>query len=611
LHASDEQVLLNDICRIVCDDAGYRMAWVGYAEQDETRTVRPVAWAGAEDGYLTGAVVSWADTEYGRGPTGTAIRSGATVYIQDFASDPLMAPWRASALRHGYHSSIALPLRGEDAGSFGALTIYSSEPDAFTPGEIRLLEEMAANLAFGIVGLRTRLERMRAEEALQASEQRYRDVFDNSSDLLDLLQVTEDGRFKSIEVNRAFEISTGLSREEVIGKAQEDVTPAEVTEAVNAQYRRCIEARVPVSDEMELCMPSGSHYYNTTLIPLCDASGRVDRILSVSHDITGRRAAEKAAVRAAAYARNLIEASLDPLITIGPDGRITDVNRATERATGLCRDALIDTDFAAYFTDPEKASAGFHMALKEGSIRDYPLTMRNVSSGEVIDVLYNSTTYVNDEGDMQGVFAAARDMTQVKKAESETRNVLLEMVEAIALTVEKRDPYTSGHQKRVAELASAIAERMSLDDVTVEGVRIGAMIHDIGKIHVPAEILSRPGKLSPAEWQIMTTHPSVGAEIVQGVHAPWPLEQMIRQHHERLDGSGYPQGLKDGDILLEARILAVADVVEAMASHRPYRAALGIEAALEEVARGRNTLFDARAVDACLALFRDGFELSS
>lgn len=167
MRAEDEQTLLGEICRIVCDEAGYRMAWVGYAENDDARTIRPVAWAGVEDGYLSISNITWADTERGRGPAGTAIRKGESACIQDFASDPQVALWRESALQRGYRSSIALPLKDEDALTFGALCIYSTEPDAFTPDEIRLLEELAGDLAFGISFLRTRIERKRAEQKLQ------------------------------------------------------------------------------------------------------------------------------------------------------------------------------------------------------------------------------------------------------------------------------------------------------------------------------------------------------------------------------------------------------------------------------------------------------------
>ncbi|MEW6401522.1 MAG: PAS domain S-box protein, partial [Chloroflexota bacterium] len=172
LRAGDEQTLLNDICRIICDEAGYRMAWVGYREQDDTRSVRPVAWAGVNDGYLESLNITWADTERGRGPTGRAIRNGKSAWVDDFISDPQVAPWREAALQRGYRSSISMPLQNEDKETFGALTIYSTGPQTFTPAETRLLEELAGDLAFGLVTLRTRAERKRAEEALRESEQK-------------------------------------------------------------------------------------------------------------------------------------------------------------------------------------------------------------------------------------------------------------------------------------------------------------------------------------------------------------------------------------------------------------------------------------------------------
>lgn len=167
MRAEDEPTLLNDICRIVCDEAGYRMAWVGYAENDYAMTVRPVAWAGVEDGYLEEARPTWADTEGGRCPSGTAIRNGASACIQDFTIDPSAAPWREQALQRGYRSCLALPLKDEGKTTFGVLNIYAHEPKAFTPAEIRLLEELAGDLAYGIMVLRGRLERRQAEESLR------------------------------------------------------------------------------------------------------------------------------------------------------------------------------------------------------------------------------------------------------------------------------------------------------------------------------------------------------------------------------------------------------------------------------------------------------------
>ncbi|MBZ0096461.1 MAG: PAS domain S-box protein [Sulfuricella sp.] len=207
-----------------------------------------------------------------------------------------------------------------------------------------------------------------------------------------------------------------------------------------------------------------------------------------------------------------------------------------------------------------------------------------------------------------------RDHYQLEHLKSAERlkEALIGTIRAIALTVEKRDPYTAGHQSRVADLAAAIAGELGLDADHIEGMKLGAMIHDIGKIYVPAEILNRPGRLSVHEFGMIKTHPEVGYDIIKDVKFPWPVALMVLQHHERMDGSGYPKGLKGEEIILEARILAVADVVEAITAHRPYRPALGFDVALAEIEAKRGQLYDPNVVDACLRLFREkGYTLEN
>jgi uncharacterized membrane protein len=195
-----------------------------------------------------------------------------------------------------------------------------------------------------------------------------------------------------------------------------------------------------------------------------------------------------------------------------------------------------------------------------------------------------------------------RVTTAIRKAMSETVN-------AVTVIGEKRDPYTAGHQRRVTELARAIAGQMNLPQKQIEGLNVAGQLHDIGKISVPSDILNKPGRLSEGEMIVIQGHPQVSYDILKTIDFPWPVARIAYQHHERMDGSGYPQGLKGDDILLEARILSVADVVEAMASHRPYRPALGIDRALEEIAKNRGTLYDGDVVDACLKLFNEnGFK---
>lgn len=178
-------------------------------------------------------------------------------------------------------------------------------------------------------------------------------------------------------------------------------------------------------------------------------------------------------------------------------------------------------------------------------------------------------------------------------------------VESIGKMVEARDPYTSGHQKRVAELAVKIAKEMNLEGKMIEGIKFAALIHDIGKIQLPSEMLTKPTKLTELEYEMIKTHPSTGYEILKNIHFPWPIAEIIYQHHEKIDGSGYPRGLKGEEILLEARIITVADIIEAISSHRPYRASLGVEFALEVVENGKGREFDAEVVEACLNLFKD------
>jgi PAS domain S-box-containing protein/putative nucleotidyltransferase with HDIG domain len=351
VHFSDETLLLNEMCRVAVKEGGYLMAWVGYAMEDEGKSIRPIARYGVYDDYLERLHLSWADNEDGRGPAGRAIRERETQVVQDIQTDPAMARWREHAASHGYVSLIALPLSNK-ARTFGALIIYGTEAGLFMPEEVLMLEELAGDLAYGITSNRTQAEKIEAETRLQES--------------------------------------------------------------------------------------------------------------------------------------------------------------------------------------------------------------------------------------------------------------LVQTIQAIAMTVEKRDPYTAGHQNRVAQLAAAIAAEMQLPEDQVNGIRLGAMIHDIGKIYVPSEILNRPGRLSSFEFEIIKTHPDVGYDIIKDARFPWPIAQMIHQHHERLDGSGYPQGLKGDEILLDAKIMAVADVVEAITAHRPYRPAMGLDKALEEIIAKRGIGFMPEAVDACVRLVREG-----
>ncbi|QSB01531.1 response regulator [Methylomonas sp. EFPC1] len=194
---------------------------------------------------------------------------------------------------------------------------------------------------------------------------------------------------------------------------------------------------------------------------------------------------------------------------------------------------------------------------------------------------------------------------KLMESERNLRAGMLDFVTAIAATIEARDPYTAGHQRRVAHLATAIARGLQLPEERIEGLTLASVVHDIGKIRIPAEILCKPGRLDDLEFSLIKRHAETGYDILKSINFPWPIAQIVLQHHERPNGSGYPCGLKKGEILLEAEILAVADVVEAMKSHRPYRAGLGLDVALQEISDNRGVLYNSEVVEICLTLFRE------
>ena len=202
--------------------------------------------------------------------------------------------------------------------------------------------------------------------------------------------------------------------------------------------------------------------------------------------------------------------------------------------------------------------------------------------------------------------ACRRDLEQeVEERTAELQETLRGVIYALTMTIEYKDPYTAGHQQRVSDLAHAIAKEMGFSRDKIMGIRMAGVLHDIGKIAIPVEILSKPGRLSKTEFELIKNHSQVGCDILKSIKFPWPLSQIVLQHHERMDGSGYPNGLLGKEILIEAKILGVADVVEAMASHRPYRPALGIDKALEEISNNKGKLYDAEAVNACLKIFKE------
>ncbi|HPU93078.1 MAG TPA: HD domain-containing protein [Candidatus Saccharicenans sp.] len=304
-------------------------------------------------------------------------------------------------------------------------------------------------------------------------------------------------------------------------------------------------------------------------------------------------------------------------IFIAREGKIEFANGATSWILGYSPDELIATPVEKVFR-PETAQKIF------GSDGSQPRQPGECSLLE-LTVLHKNGQEIPVEAEVAGIDYKGSPSTlailhhgldrqrldeQLKDGLEKLKKTFGAIIEALNKLVEARDPYTGSHQRRVADLARAIAVDMGLSAETIDGLSLAAMVHDVGKVAVPSEILNKPGPLNKSEWGLIKNHPRTGYELLKDVEFPWPVAKIILQHHERLDGSGYPDGLKGGEIRLEARILAVADVVEAMSSLRPYREPHPLEEALQEIEKNKGLLYDPDVVDFCLRLFREkGYKL--
>jgi PAS domain S-box-containing protein len=447
-------------------------------------------------------------------------------------------------------------------------------------------------------------ERKQAEDEKRASESRYKALFDSASDAIFILDPAT-GQF--IDVNQAACERLGYSREELVQMTPENIDPP--------KYGSLVRERI------EMLRQHGHLFFETvqvrrdgTTIPselnsrIIEYDGK-PAVLSIARDITERKRAEEALRESEDRFRIFAdEVSFEGMI-IHDGGKILDVNRQFLMMHGYERSELRRMKNTLSKTIVPEYREIVQKHIQEGYEKPYEVVAIK-KDGSTFPIEIHAKT-IPFNGKMVRA-TAIRDITERKQTEEalqrsyeQLRETLITTVNALASTIEMKDRYTSGHQQRATQLACAIAEEMGLPEEQIEGIRMAGLIHDIGKLMVPAEILNKPGPLSELQFDMVKMHPQASYDILKGITFPWPVAQIVLQHHERMDGSGYPQGLSGEEILLGARILAVANVVEAMTSHRPYRSAQSTEEALEKISEGKGVLYDPKVVDVCIRLFTE------
>lgn len=460
-------------------------------------------------------------------------------------------------------------------------------------------------IIFGLVFALIQLGR--TKEKVRESETRFRQFFENEPEYC--YMVSPEGII--VDVNNSTLKILGYKKAELVGKPLETIYAPESLPKMKKLLEKWKNAGKLADEEMFIITKKGDR--RTVLLSvgvIKDADGKVLNSISVQKDITERKQAEEALRKSEEKYRELINGMNDTAWVIDFKGNFIDVNDAAVKILGYSREELLSMgpkDIDTNQKEEEIRSLIKGMATDKMQVFE---TIHTAKDGKKIQVEINSSL-VTYQG-KQAILSIARDINDRKQAEiklqesyDQLRETFIATVNTLASTVEIRDPYTAGHQRRATILSCAIAEEMGLPEKQFDGLRMAGLVHDIGKITVPAEILSKPGQLNSTQHEMVKTHPQVGYDILKGIAFPWPVAEIVLQHHERMDGSGYPQGLSGTEIILEARILAIADVVEAMASHRPHRPGHGIDKALEEISQNREVLYDPEVVDICLKLFTE------
>jgi PAS domain S-box-containing protein len=469
-------------------------------------------------------------------------------------------------------------------------------------------------------------DRKRAEEEIQRTNTLLNSIVENIPNMIFLKDARE---LRFTRFNRAGEELLGHSRGDLLGKNDYDFFPKEQADFFVQKDREVLRGKeiVDIDEEPIQTRDKGERILHTKKVPILNAEGEPEYLMGISEDITDRKQAEEELQNAYKRLNEIIDFLPDATLVIDLGGKVIAWNRAMEQMSTVPKAEMIgkgNYEYAlpfysqrrpllvdlAFLPDDVFEKAHYANIFRQSDNLHAETHVPGIYGGKGAFLWGTASRLRDASGNIIGAIESIRDITDRKNSMDQLRKALGGTVQAIALVVESKDPYTAGHQRRVADISRAIATEMGLTPDRIEGIRMAGIIHDIGKVSVPAEILSSPRKLTNLEFSLIQTHAQSGYDILKDIEFPWPIARMVLEHHERMNGSGYPNGLTGDQILPESRILAVADVVEAMATHRPYRPALGLDKALEEITLNRGLLYDPEVVDACLRLFREkGYEI--
>ncbi|MGP8155000.1 MAG: PAS domain S-box protein [Smithella sp.] len=449
-----------------------------------------------------------------------------------------------------------------------------------------------------------------AEKARRESAEQYLNFLENIHDGIFELDLVGNLTFFSDSICRIL----GYSREELMGMNFRRYTDRKTAKKVFETYDKVYNiGESSKRFNWQVTRKDGAKRYIETSESLQkDSSGKPIGFIGIVNDITERKRTEEALKQSESWYRTIFENTGTATIIIEEDKTISHANTEFEKLSGCSKKEIEERKHWEEFIvqeDLERMLTQNRQRIVDAKSAPKNCEIRFVDKGGAIKDIVLSIDMI--PGTKKSI-AFLLDITERKQGDEKLQHILESLRKAVDTTiqvmvsaVELRDPYTSGHQIRSADIAMAIATEMGLPQDKIDGIRMAGSIHDIGKLAIPAEILSKPTKLTDLEFSLIKEHSRSGYEILKDVESPWPLAEIIYQHHERMNGTGYPRNLKEDEILVEARIMAVADVVEAMASHRPYRASLGIEPALEKIEENKAILYDAAVADACLRLFRE------